>query len=146
MGAAPSTQSSVYYSYDVLVNGQRVGTLQRFSPSSDRALQRVREIANSAVDTVEIVPGRTERRIDCERFETYNKSMIQALGYSPADIGDITAPITIVEIMHKPDGGKRRITYQDCWPRTWSKSVQEGTITVTETMSLDITNISVKDE
>ena len=144
MGLAPSTQTAVYYSYDVLVNWQKVGILQKFSASSNRTLERIREIANSSTDTVEIIPGRTERTIDIDRFETYSKNLIMALGYEPADIGDLNAPITIVEVMHKPDGGKRQIIYQDCWPQSWSKSITVGTTTITENVKLEVTNITVK--
>jgi hypothetical protein len=144
MGRAPSTQTAVYYSYDILVNGIKVGILQRFSPTTDRALDRIREIANSDVDTIEIVPGRSERTVDVERFETYSKNLTMALGFEPMDIGEISSPITIVETMHKPNGGKRQTIYEGCIPKRWTKQIQQSQITITETITLEVTNIVIK--
>ncbi len=144
--APPGSRSAVFYSYDVLMGGKKVGTLQRFNPSSERDLQRVRQIAASATDTVEIVPGRTDRQITIDRFETYPNALIQAMGYVFQDIGEITVPINIVEKLFKPGVAKteqRTITYANCWPKSWSKTVQEGTVLITESMTVWVTAIIV---
>jgi PAS domain-containing protein len=119
---------------------RKIGTLQGFDPSANRQLERIREIMNEDSDIFEIVPGRTEFTISIDRIETYNQAMLDALGYTSfEDISQITDPIQIVETITGPvskGSPKRTIVYQNCWIQGWSKTIREGTITVTERVTL----------
>ena len=139
----PNTQSVVSYSYQIKASGIVVGTLQGFNPTANRALERVREIANEISDTFEIVPGRSEFSITIDRIETYNKNVIAALGFNifGESIAQIRDPITIVEQITGPNGESRQIVYDRCWLKTWSKNVQVGDITVKENCALDCERI-----
>jgi hypothetical protein len=142
----PNVKTVVSYSYTIKANGVPIGTLQGFSPSANRTLERVREIMgnDAAQDTFEIVPGRTEFTISIDRFETYDKVMMKALGYtSLEDISVVTDPILIIETVRNKAGQTRTIEYQDCWVQSWAKTIREGTITVTETVTLWPTRIVV---
>lgn len=141
----PNTRTAVSYAYTIKANGVPIGTLQGFNPSANRTLERVREILNEEVDTVEIVPGRTEFTITVDRLETYEKAMMDALGFASfEDISKVTDPILIVEEIRGPQGQTRRIEYQRCWVQTWSKTIREGTITVTENVTLWPERIAVR--
>lgn len=140
MTLIPTSNTVVSYAYTILAGNKKVGTLQGFDPSANRMLDRVREIMNEADDIVEIVPGRTDFTLNIDRLETYNAAMMDALGYSSfEDISQITDPIQIVETITGPvskGSPKRTIVYQNCWIQTWSKTIREGTITVTERVAL----------
>ena len=144
MGLPPTESNSVvHYAYEFRVNGRKVGTVQNFNPSSTRALERIREIAYSNVDTIEIVPGRTDHQLQVERIETHVASMIDALGYEPLNIADLNGSIQIIEVLHRPDGTRRRIVYDRCWVNTHSKTINVGTVNVTESATLWPTTIII---
>jgi len=127
----------VSYAYTVKVNGTAVGTLQGFTPTSNRLLDRVREIQNEEIDIVEIVPGRSEFTITIDRLETYDTAMMKALGYGTLlTIDQIQTPFEIVEQLTGPLGQTRVLSYQRCWVQNISKTVREGTITVSETVTI----------
>jgi len=127
--------------------GKVIGTLQGFNPTSNRAVERVREIMNEVVDTVEIVPGRTEFSIQLDRLETYEETLMDALGLRDFDdLSQITDGIQIVEEIRGPasrGGVIRKIAYNGCWIQSTAKTVREGTITVNETVTLQVTSITV---
>lgn len=139
----PNTQSVVSYAYTIKANGVEIGTLQGFNPTGNRTVERVREILNTLEDTFEIVPGRSEFKITIDRIETYNKNVIKALGYNifGESIAQIRDPITIVEQVTGPNGESRLITYDRCWLTSWSKTIQEGTITTKENVNLEVERI-----
>jgi hypothetical protein len=140
MTRIPNTTVAVSYAYTVKANGKVIGTVQGFNPTANRNLERVREILNEASDLVEIVPGRTEFSITLDRLETYNQSMMEALGFASfEDISQVTDPIQIVEEIRGPaslGNPSRTIVYERCWIQTWGKTIREGTITVTENVTL----------
>lgn len=139
MTRIPNTTTVASYAYTVKAGGSVIGTLQGFNPTANRTLERIREIMNTAEDIFEIVPGRTEFSITLDRLETYNQSMMEALGFSTfEDISKVTDPIQIVEEVRGPvpPGRVKIITYERCWIQTWGKTVREGTITVTENVTL----------
>jgi len=140
MTRIPNTSVAASYAYTVKANGKVIGTVQGFNPTANRNLERVREILNEVNDIVEIVPGRSEFSITLDRLETYNLSMMEALGFASfEDISQVTDPITIVEEIRgsTSTGSKTRtIIYENCWIQTWGKTVREGTITVTENVTL----------
>jgi len=133
----PNTRTAVSYAYTIKANGIILGTLQGINPSANRNLERIREILNTELDTFEIVPGRTDFTITVDRLETYDKSMMKALGFATfEDLSKITDPIQIVEELRNSTGKTRKIEYQNCWVQTWSKTIREGTITITESVTL----------
>jgi hypothetical protein len=134
----PSANTVVSYAYTVTDStGKAIGTLQGFSPSANRPLDRVRQIMNEEDDTKEIVPGRTDFTITVDRLETYGSNALKALGFSTSDdVSKIVDPINITEIVTNNVGKTRTIHYSNCWVQSWSKSVREGTITVTESVTL----------
>ena len=141
----PHTKATVSYGYTISANGVPIGTLQGFNPTQNRPLDRVREIMNEIDDIVEIVPGRTDLTIAIDRLETYDKNFFEAMGYATyEDLSQITTPILIMEEIRNPvTGAGRKIQYQDCWFTSWGKTIREGTITVTETVSVFPTRIRV---
>jgi len=140
MTRIPNTTTVVSYAYTVKANGSIIGTLQGFTPSANRNLERVREILNEVEDIVEIAPGRTDFQVTVDRLETYNESMVEALGFSAfEDISQITDPIQIVEELRGPvalGNPTRTIVYERCWIQSWTKTIREGTVTVTENVTL----------
>ena len=140
----PNVKTVVSYAYTISANGVNIGTLQGFNPSANRNLERVREILgnDSSIDTFEIVPGRTEFTISIDRIETYNAAMMKALGFTAfEDISVVTDPIQILETVRDKAGNTRSIEYKDCWIQSWNKTIREGTITVTESVTLWPTRI-----
>jgi hypothetical protein len=137
MTRIPDTKSAVSYAYTIKANGTAVGTLQGFTPTENRMLDRVREIQNEENDIFEIVPGRSEFSIAIDRFETYDSAMTKALGYpSFITIDKIQTPFEIVEQLIGPNGQTRVISYQRCWIQNISKTIREGTVTVSETVTI----------
>lgn len=137
MTRIPNTKTAVSYAYTIKINGTPVGTLQGFNPTSNRFLDRVREIMNEEDDIVEIVPGRSEFTISIDRFETYDSAMMKALGYPlTTTIDQIQTPFEIVEQLIGPLGQTRTISYQRCWVQSIAKTVREGTVTVSETVTI----------
>jgi len=127
-----------------MAGATKIGTLQGFNPSSNRTLERVRQIMAETQDIVEIVPGRTESTISIDRIETYEGTAMEALGFGPGDTLDkITTPFNIVETITSPTGIKRTVIYEDCWVNSVAKTVREGTITVSESITLWPTKIVI---
>jgi len=144
MTRIPTTKSVVSYAYTIKANGIKVGNLQGFNPSSNRSLERVREIMNELDDTKEILPGRTDFQISIDRLETYDQAMMEAFDYPSFDfLHEIISPIDIIEEIQGPQGKVRIIQYQDCWMQSISKTVREGTISVTESVTLWPTNVRI---
>lgn len=138
MTAVPNTQTVVSYSYTIKANGKKIGTLQSFSPDQTRTLERIRELANNTEPMFEILPGRTEFTITCDRFELYIANMIEALGYdiTSGSIDNIRDPVQIVEQWIGPTGRRRSVVYDRCWIQSLRKTVREGTASVSETATL----------
>ena len=147
MTRIPNTNTVVSYAYTVRVAGNTVGTLQGFNPTANRQLDRVREIMNEEDDTKEIVPGRSEFSVSIDRLETYDQSMMEALGFdSFTDLSQVTDGFQIVEEIRGPvaKGGRRRvIVYEGCWVQNITKTIREGTTTVNETVTIQVTKIIV---
>lgn len=144
MTRIPSTSTVVSYAYAITVGSKEVGTLQGFSPTGNRALERVRELAydpSGARDTIEIAPGRSEFSITIDRLELYSGTLMEVLGQD-IDITQMVSPFTITETLRNGNGAIiRTIQYIDCWVNNVSKTVREGTITVAENATLWVTRI-----
>jgi hypothetical protein len=145
MGLPRGNTTTVFYQYVVMIGGTPVGTIQRFNPSTERNLERVREImgSNPDRDVVEIAFGRSDTQLTVERLELNKSAMMDILapGEDFVDISQIVEPITIVEKKITPDG-ERVIEYQDCVAKSWSKTISVDTITVTESVTLWCTRVS----
>lgn len=148
MARVPITDTVASYAYLVKARGVPVGTLQGFDPSANRELQRIREIKHLAAglipDTLEIVPGRTENTINIEKLETYAQNMMEAFGFDTFETPEWQAtPFDIVEELRDGNGRLIRVNhYEGCWIQTLGKSIREGTITVTETMTVQVTKVT----
>ena len=143
----PNTDSVVSYAYTVSINGTTVGTLQSFNPTSARILERIREIRADVgnADTKEIVPGRSTFSATLTRFELYEIPLMKALGVSSLqNLANIVDDFEIVEKLSFPDAGKKRIViYSGCWVENWGKTITEGTVTVSENVTIQVTSIAV---
>lgn len=146
MTRIPNTTTTVSYAYTIKAAGKPIGTLQGFTPSANRQLDRVREIMNVIEDVVEITPGRSEFSITIDRLETYAESMMEALGFDGfTDLSQVIDGFQIVEEIRGPvaRGGKRRvIVYDGCWIQNITKTIREGTTTVSESVTVQVTKIS----
>lgn len=144
MTRIPSTKSVVSYAYTIKADGIKIGNLQGFNPSSNRSLERIREIMNELDDTKEILPGRTDFQITIDRFETYDQAMMEVFDYPAFDfLHEIISPIDIIEEIQGPENRSRIIQYQDCWMQSISKTIREGTISVTESVTVWPTNVRI---
>jgi len=137
MGTPLDNHATVYYQYMIMIDGKAVGTIQRFNPSTERDLERIREIMNNSDDTVEIAVGRSDTQITTERVELNKQAMMNILapGDDFVDISQLNVPVNIVEVLRYPDGTKRTIVYQDCEAKSYSKTTSVDTITVTESVT-----------
>jgi len=142
MASIPNRKTVVSYAYTVKNNnGKAIGTLQGFNATMSRRLERIFEINRNASDkdTFEIVPGRSEYRITIDRLETYENSLLEALGISNSDeVSKATNPINITEILQGPNGEIKKTEYHNCWIDSLGKNIREGQITVTENVSLQV--------
>ena len=142
----PTTQSTHAFSYSVLFNGQQVGNLQTFVPSSSKTLTRVRALAQgNGGETIEIVPSITDHQITVTALELYRKKVMEFMGYSNfASIEDLKAPIDIREIITAPDGTQVKVDWQDCQIQSHSKSgiVANGNV-VTDSVVLWVTRVRI---
>ena len=142
----PTTQSTHAFSYSVLFDGQQVGNLQTFVPSSNKTLTRVRALAQgNGGETIEIVPSITDHQITVTALELYRKKVLEFMGYSSfASIEDLKAPIDIREIITAPDGTSTKVDWQDCQVQSFTKSgiVANGNV-VTDSVVLWVTRVRI---
>lgn len=111
----PNTQTRVFYSYTIRMNGKPVGTIQEFSPSARKTVERVREIsAQQGTRVIEIVPGVVDFSITVSRLTLYKQKMFDALGFDVGSLEDINIPIVIEETCQFPDGKKETFLYNEC--------------------------------
>lgn len=142
----PNTTHSVFYAYTIHINGVEIGSLESIDPSSDRqGIERIREVLFSRGPEVkEIVWGGTDTRVTANRVEFYEKSFLEAFGYSIHTLEDFMFPINITEIMKLPEakgGGARVLTFLDTVASSWSKSVSTGTTRTVESMTFEVRTV-----
>jgi hypothetical protein len=159
----------------VLIAGKPIGRLQSLRPSADRQVEPYRGVWPNLQDleagTV-LVPGHVNYTLVAERFETYNESIFEVLGYPNGlqSMQQITQPIEIQETLRSPShslliaavtqspiqmgaqllsdlfsqrGHRKSLTivYRNCIPQAWSKTINVGSISVTESVTLRCTSI-----
>jgi len=151
----PNTKTVVSYVYKITgAGGEVIGTLQGFNPSFNRTLERVRELGNVDVDMLEIVAGRGEFTITLDRLETYSENFAKALGLSTANVGGVgdgsagvipsnqKESFTIVETISNLTNS-RSIIYGECWIQSYFKTIREGTVLVTESVTIWPTSVTL---
>lgn len=134
------------YTYNISANGISVGTLQSFSPSNTRAVERLREIRGDATsgiqDVLGVYPGGDDPTFRATRVQLYTQNLLQAFGLgSIKSLNEITTPIDVEEIATSSDGQTETVIYSKCLPTSLSKTVTVGTVLVTEEASFAVTEI-----
>jgi len=160
MARLPQTKAEVFYSYQILVEGEAVGTLQSFNPSQTRTSDFVREIMTNGGEIFEIVPGVPTYTIALSKVRLYENTFLRHFGVSSENIQRQVRSFDIVETVWQPsdienlaavgDGYNatgegstlRSLTYEDCWVVDWGKTVSSDGILVVENMSVQCTRIS----
>jgi len=159
MARLPKTDSEVWYSYEITIDGVQVGTLRSFNPTQTRTVDIIREIATNGGQIKEIVPGVTDYTIRLEKVRLYNKALFDHFGIVTKDIQNQVRALDIKEAIHFPldvpndsitgppgsaDGnaGVAYLNYEDCWITDWGKTIATGAITNVETMTVRPTRVS----
>jgi len=162
-----------FYAYLIRLNNLNVGSIQKITVTSDRqAVERIRELGNSrGAEVKEFVWGGVNITIDIERVELYAASLMQSLGYPGFySLEDFNLTFDIQELVYKAnkrpamdayditytseganvsiptaptDSLVRSITYKDCLPTRWTKTVDKGSIQVVESMQVFCRKIKV---
>jgi hypothetical protein len=151
----------VSYAYTIEINNVEIGALQRFTPSSRRAAERVREIrASSGNKTKALVPGRENIEIVLDRVVIFKKPLIEYFGEVREPVPNVGVlfssvrnGITIKETLYNPQpaGSRatapsqaiRTISYNNCMPQAWSKTIDQGTTLIVESMTVAVQDTSV---
>lgn len=111
----PDTQSRVFYSYTVKMNGQTVGKIQEFASSARKTVERVREIsAQQGTRVIEIVPGVVDFSVSVTRIVMYKANLFKALGFEVQSLEEIVQPFVIEEECKFPDGKVETFIYNGC--------------------------------
>lgn len=155
----------------VEANGSKVGFIQSFNPSESRNIIKVQELGTEGV--VQSVPSNTNGgQLSITRFAVYNSNLFNALGatrngkFSSVDnqssgttlgdnnelltysnpfktLKDQRVPLEIVARTTTPNGTVYIERYIDCWLASYSKTVAATTITVTETATVQYSDVLV---
>ena len=134
---------TVFYAHTLSLNGNTIGSFGKYSTSSSRTNERIREIKNSTgPEVVEIVWGGTEITVELSRVEIYSSNLFQAMGFQIFTLEDLNQPINIIEMQRAPNGSVRTITFEDCVASSWSKDLDTSTAHIMESMSFDVRHIS----
>ena len=139
----PNTKTTVFYAYDIFMNGRQVGTLSRFNVTGSKDVQRIREVSTvGAARVIDLVSGTTDLSADIEKFRIYRQSLFEAMGYSIFSLEDLIDPFDIQEVLTHPDGNQETIVYHICLLSQYSKTITTGTAYVAETATIQISYIS----
>lgn len=139
--ALPVTRHSVFYSYTIFVGTDAIGSLQSLTVRANRLnVERIREIYyNRGPITQDIVWGGVDITLDATRVELYSKSIYKAFGYDVNALEEINFVVNIMEQRRQRTEDNsinvRTITYYDCVPESWSRTIDTGTARVAETMT-----------
>lgn len=150
----PSTIHSVFYSYTLSVgNGTPIGSFEKFSVNFSRTAERIREIFyNHGPKTKEIVWAGTDIQVSIDHVELYEKSILQALGFTIYTIEDLNQALDITETMYVPasrtstdaptaPSAIRTIQYLGCVATSASKEVNVGSARIIESMTFECTTV-----
>lgn len=135
----PNVQSRVFYSYMILINNKEVGTLQEFSPSARKTVERVREISyTQKTKVIEIVPGIVDFSVTVSKIMLFKEDLFKALGYVVDSIEDLRDPFEILEECMKPDGNKEQTIYHGCQFESYDYSISTRETIITERASIAV--------
>lgn len=141
--SVPNTMHSVFYAYSIHVNGIEIGSPERFSASSSRVVEPIREILFSrGAEIKELVWGGTDTTVNMSRVEMYQMGMLEAFGQEIFALEDFNTPVNITEICNLPGGGKRILTFVDAVASSWGKDIDIGTVRRVETMEFKIRKVT----
>lgn len=139
----PNTKAAVFFAYDIMINGNVVGTLTRFSPNASKRVERVREISTRAGGrALEMIPGTTDISIDVEKLRLYKESLFNALGFPIYSIEDLNSPFDITETLTDPEGIREHTIYHSCLLSSYSRAVSTGNTLIAETATIQVAYIS----
>lgn len=163
----PNFGHSVFYAYLIKINNIEVGSIQKLTVRGSREQYRVGEVKYSAngLKWREILWGYESITLDLSHIEFYHTSFLQAIG---ADAGYVSLQrfnfaFDINEIQYGQQGSSvtptapymignnttipvadatllRTITYKACVPTSYSKTIDRGTIHITEDMTVECTD------
>lgn len=153
---------------EIFSNGDKVGFIQSCSPSESRNIVKVQELGTEGV--VQAVPGNTTGgQLSVSRLALYNASIFRALGLTPTGkygdgsavddatykvgggknpfktLKDQRVPLEIKIKIKKPGDqlGYTEEAYVDCWLASYSKTIASSTITVTESATIQYSDVVV---
>ena len=151
----------VSYAYSIRLNDIEIGAIQRFTPSSSRAAERIREIrASSGNKTLGLIPNREDVEATLERVTLFRKGLEKYFGEGRVPSAEvffasIRGGVDIIEQQFTPAANaftppstvNRQLKYSHCVPNAWSKTIDNGTTMVTESVTVtvgDIVKVSAK--
>lgn len=147
---------------DVFSNDIRLGFIQSFNVSENRAVTKVQELGAEGV--IQSVPGNTKAgSIQTARFAVYTNYLLKALvddpeGKQPSYKVSKANPFKTlkhqripleIKVKQKMPGtsslGTYYIeTYVDCWIASYSKTINVGTITISESVTLEYSDVTAE--
>lgn len=146
--AIPTTQHSVFYAHSITINGNEIGSFERFSKRSTRTVERIREVmASRGPQPKDMVWTGTDISIDVSRVEMYNKAIFEACGIEIFTLEDFNQVVDIHEFQWNPglnpmsDTPSRDIHFVDCVASDWGKDLDTGTARVVESMTFQVRTI-----
>jgi hypothetical protein len=162
----PQFGHSVFYAYLIEVNKLNIGSIQKMSVKSDRTTERIGEINyNNGLAWKDILWGYESVTIDLSHIEFYQQSFLQLFSANAvASLTEMNFAFDIIEYQFGnnavlPVNGQaatgpaapvtgatiqfRSITYAGCVPKSFSRTIDRGTIQIVEEMSVECRSVTV---
>jgi hypothetical protein len=155
----PQHGHTVFYAYTINVNGKDVGSIQKLSPKHTRESYRVGEINyERGIEWREILWGYENITLDLSHIEFYKTSLLQAIGGLSTVVALAKMNFSFVinefqygQVASNTSGSTdkqgtqpttdatllRTITYLNCVPTSYTKTIDRGTIHVMEEMTVE---------
>lgn len=150
---------------EVFANSMKVGFVQSLTPSESRNIIKVQELGTEGV--VQSVPSNTNGgQLSITRFAVYNANLLNAIGatrdgnftqkfdsvtqltneattYSNPfkTLKDQRVPLEFKVETKSPSGDSFVERYIDCWLSSYSKTIAATTITVTESATIQYSDV-----
>lgn len=147
----PQTQAMVFYAYSIRVGSTEIGTFRQMDVTDPRTAERYRGIQHTGGRTAEVIPGVSSPTLSLQDVSLYSGVILEKLGYDVANIEDITFPFDVVENQEVPNYAnvvnpagnpiERTSIYKDCWITRFSKSINEGTVILIQSIDVEVTRI-----
>ena len=141
-------KAAVWWAYDILMNQTPVGSLQNFSPTQAKTIERVRQIFFSdntnggGPRVIDMVPGITDISATVERIRMFESNLLQAMDLDEFSLEDINDPFTILESLHRPSGGDIETSYSLCLFSEFGHAIQIGTSYIMERATVQIGTVT----